>query len=252
MYSKVDSGIEQTGIMTVNNIKDSEMKTIETKKKARIAGGLIILGMITGLLSVSPDVDSFEYLTQAAAEANKVIFAAIFQFVLALIYIGIALLFYPALAAVNKDLAIGFLSFRIIATTLMVVGTVLLLSILLLSQGHVSASGYNAETLEITGNMLKYTRDYFNHVFMVLVLGTSNVILYYLFFKSKLIPQWMSVGGFTGTVLSIAASILLLFQVVDVITTEYLILNAPTALIELLLGIWLLFKGFKLQNISEK
>ena len=226
------------------------MKTIETKKNARIAGGLIILGMITGLLSVSPGVDSLEYLTQAAADANQVISAATFQFVLAIIYVGIALLFFPVLSLINKNLATGFLAFRIISTTLMVVGTVFLLSILLLSQGYISASNHNTEILEIIGNMLKYTRDYFNHVFMVLVLGISNVFLYYLFFNSKLIPQWISVLGFISTVLSMFASILLLFQVVEVITTEYLILNAPTALIELILGIWLLFKGFNLRSIS--
>ncbi|WP_236587651.1 DUF4386 domain-containing protein [Marivirga aurantiaca] len=218
--------------------------------KIRLVGILMLLSMLVGIFSVSPAIDSAAYLTEAAANSNQVILAAVYQFVLALIYVAIALLLYPVITYVDKNLAIGFLSFRIIASTLMVVGTVFLLSILSLSQGHSSTLNHNTATLEIIGNMLKYTRDYFNHVFMVLVLGVSNVILYYLLFKSKLIPNWMSIGGFIATFLSIFASILLLFQVVEVITLEYLILNAPTALIELILGIWLITKGLNYSNIS--
>lgn len=213
--------------------------------KVRLVGVFMLLSMLIGVLSVSPAIDSAEYLTEAAANSNQVILASIHQFLLALIYIVIALLLYPILKGIEKNFAIGFLSFRIIASTLMIVGTVLLLSILLISQGYTSTSNHNAANLEIIGNMLKHTRDYFNHIFMVLFLGVSNLILYYIFFKSKIVPQWISVWGLLGTALSIIASILLLFQVVEVITLKYLILNAPTAVLELILGLWLLFKGFE-------
>ncbi|MDF1547862.1 MAG: DUF4386 domain-containing protein [Bacteroidales bacterium] len=220
------------------------MKIKATKYNAKIAGGLIILGMVTGLLSISPDVDSTDYLTQAAENANQVVFAAVFQFVLALIYLGIALFLFPILTKVSKALTVAFISFRIIATCLMIFGTMLLLSVLSLSQGYVTSSNADMSTLGIIGNMLKHTRDYVNHVFMVLILGASNAILYYLFFKSKFLPLWLPVWGIIGTFLTILASFLILFQIIDVITSEYLILNAPTAVLEIILGIWLIVKGF--------
>ncbi|TNE28012.1 MAG: DUF4386 domain-containing protein [Bacteroidetes bacterium] len=225
------------------------MKGQNMKSNARIAGGLILLSFITGLLSVSPGVDSVDYLTEAAAQSNQTIAAALYQFILAIIYVGIALLFFPVFSKLNKKLAVSFLGFRIIATTLMLVGTVLLLSILVLSQGYVNHPTPDTHTLHIIGNMLRYSRDYFNHVFMVLVLGISNLIAYYLFFRSRLIPSWISIWGMVGTLLSMTASVLLMFQVVDVITTEYLILNTPTAIVELLLGFWLIFKGWNTRDL---
>lgn len=214
------------------------------KRKARFAGLLLIGGMIAGILSVAPAVDSAEYLTEAAAHSHQVILAALAQFMMALAYIGIAILLYPIVKRYGKSLALGFLSLRIIATTLVVVGTVVLLSLLSLSQEFVHHLPQHPVELEAVGNMLKVTRDYINHVFMVLVLCAGNGMLYALFLQSRLVPQWISVWGLVGTALSALASVLILFQVVDIITPEYLILNVPTALLELVLGIWLLIKGF--------
>lgn len=65
-----------------------------------------------------------------------------------------------------------------------------------------------------------------------------------LLMKSKLIPQWLSVWGLFGNLLSVIASVLVLFQIVEIVTTEYLVLNVPTAIQELILGIWLIVKAF--------
>lgn len=89
---------------------------------------------------------------------------------------------------------------------------------------------------EVFGNVLKITRDYINHVFMVFALGIGNLMLYVLFFKSSLIPKWLSIWGVIGTVLSIGASVLLLFGTIEVITIKYLALNAPTGFFEIVLG----------------
>lgn len=85
---------------------------------------------------------------------------------------------------------------------------------------------------------------------MILVLCAGNFMFYILLLKSKLIPKWLSIWGLLGYLLSAIASVLILFQVVEVITTEYLVLNVPTAIQELILGIWLITKGFD-QRLSE-
>ncbi len=211
------------------------------KSKTRIAGFLFIIAMIAGIFSVAPAIDSAEYLTEATTNSNQVIIAAIFQFIMSLAYIGVAILLYPIIKRFGKSLAIGFLSFRIIATTLVIFGTILLLSILALSHETI---GYSSSDLEILGTVLKATRDYINHVFMILILCSGNIALYILLIQSKLIPRWISVIGVLGALLSVIASFLVLFRVVEIITPEYLILNMPTGLIELILGIWLIIKGF--------
>ena len=66
--------------------------------------------------------------------------------------------------------------------------------------------------------------------------------------KFKLLPIWLLVWGMIAAILSIFASILVLFKAVDVITVEYISLNIPTAIFELVFGIWLLGKGVRSQH----
>jgi uncharacterized protein DUF4386 len=215
------------------------------KNNVKLAGYLIIIGIVVGILSIASAVDSPNYLTEATANAAKVSIAALFQFILCLTYIGFAILLYPIVQEYNKRLALGFLSFRIIAGVVLIIGTVILLSILVVSQEFIKNPPENQWIFEAFGNVLKTTRDYSNHIFMVFTLGTANLMLYILFFKTRLIPKWLSVWGILGTVLSIVASVLLLFNLVEVITMEYLTLNVPSGIFELVLGFWLIAKGLK-------
>ncbi len=214
------------------------------KLKTRLAGLLLVAGMVAGIFSVAPAIDSAEYLTEAAANSNQVIIGAIFQFIMSLTYIGVVILLYPIIKRFGKSLAIGFLSFKVIAATLVIFGTTLLLSILALSHQFENYLPQNTSDFEPLGNVLKVSRDYINHVFMIIVLCVGNFMFYILLIKSKLIPQWLSIWGIIGAMLSSIASVLVLFRIVDIITTEYIILNVPTALQELILAIWLIVKGF--------
>lgn len=215
------------------------------KRKGLFIGFLLIIGIISGLLSVTPAVDSGLYLTEANTSFTQVIFAAISQSIMAFVYIVVGLLFYALLKDYGTIVAIGFLIFRIISAILVILGILFLLSILALSQNYGNDISANIETYELIGNTLKTSRDYINHIFMVISICTANILMYTLLIKSKLIPKWLSLWGIFAAVLSILASLLLLFQIVPIISSEYLILNAPTALFELFLGIWLLTKGFK-------
>lgn len=221
------------------------------KLKTRFAGLFMIVGMAAGIFSVAPAIDSRHYLTEAAEHFNQVIIGAVFQFIMALSYLGVALLLYPIIRRFSGSLAIGFLSFRIIAANLVIFGTILLLLILALSNEFVSNSPENPSNFQALGNALKITRDYINHVFMVLILCIGNFILYILLIRAKLIPLWLSAWGLVGTLLSAVASVLILFHIVDVITSEYLILNMPTAVLEFVLGMWLVVVGFN-KNVLQR
>lgn len=220
-------------------------------KKIRLAGLLILVGMIAGILSVAPSIDSTDYLTEASQNYNLVIIAAIFQFTLSLTYIGFAILIYPIVKNFGDSLSIGFLSFRILAVSVSVIGTVLLLSTLALSELFVQNSAEGTSIFSTLGIVLKSTRDAINHIFMVLLLCSGNIILYILFLKTKLMPRWIALWGIGAAILSILASGLILFKVVDIITPEYLIINVPTALFELFFGIWLIIKGFNRNIVTQ-
>src|SRR5690606_38287895 len=118
-------------------------------------------------------------------------------------------------------------------------------AILFLSEEFVQNASPSLPVFKALGSVLKTTRDMINHVFMVIMLCMGNIMLYLLFIKSRLLPRWMSIWGIAGSILSVIASVLVLFGIADIITPEYLLLNAPTGLFELVFGVWLMVKGLE-------
>ena len=220
------------------------------RKIAITAGILIITGMIAGMLSVVPAVESANYLTEVSANQTKVLIGAFFQFTLVPIYIGFALLLYPILRKYNESLAIGFVSFRIIAGIFQLIGVILLPIFLLLSQEFIKSSPSDLLYFQTLGGVLKLGRDLANHVGMMLATGFGNLILFYIFYKTKLIPRWLSSWGFLGNMLAIVASFLILFRLIDVITPHFIVLTIPLVLQEIGLAIWLIAKGFNSSTIA--
>ncbi len=214
------------------------------RKIALGAGILIITGMIAGMLSVVPAVESTDYLTEVSANQNKVLTGAFFQFTLVPIYIGFALLLYPIIRKYNESLAIGFVSFRIIAGIFQLIGVIVLPLFILLSQEFIKSTTPDLLYFQTFGDVLKLGRDLANHVGMMLATGLGNLILFYIFYKTKLIPRWLSSWGLIGNILAMLASFLILFRIIDVIAPHFIVLTIPLVLQEFVLAIWLIAKGF--------
>ncbi len=214
------------------------------RKIAIAAGILIITGMVAGMLSVVPAVESADYLTEVSANQNKILIGAFFQFTLVPIYIGFALLLYSILRKYNESLALGFVSFRIIAGIFQLIGVIVLPLFILLSQEFIKSTTQDLVYFQTLGDLLKLGRDLANHVGMMLATGLGNLILFYIFYKTRLIPRWLSSWGIIGNILAILASFLILFRLIDVITPHFIVLTIPLVLQEIGLAIWLIAKGF--------
>lgn len=232
-----------------NQNNNNKMKT-NTRKNTRLAGILFIAGMIAGVLSVVPAIDASDYLIKAADNANQLIIGAIFHLIMAVAYIGVAITLYPILKKFNKNLALGFLSFRIIATVFIILGVISLLLLLSLSQEYTKASPSDLVVFQTIGELLRSARDFSNHIAMIISLSIGGIMFYALLFQAKLIPAWLSVWGLIGAILAIAASLLVMFSMVEIVTPFYILLNVPMALQELILALWLIFKGFKTDGLN--
>lgn len=200
------------------------------RKTAISAGILIIIGMVAGMLSIVPSVDGSDYLIEVFANQNQVLSGAFFQFALVPIYIGFALVLYPILRNYNKSLALGFVSFRIIAGVFQIIGLIALPIFILLSQEFLESSTLDLLYLKFLGDVLKLGRDLANHVGVMLATGLGNLILFYIFYKTKLIPRWLSSWGLIGNTLAMLASFLILFRLIDVISSQFIVLTIPLVL----------------------
>jgi len=77
----------------------------------------------------------------------------------------------------------------------------------------------------------------------VLAFYTGATLYYLVFYRSQLIPRWLSVWGLAGTVLGLVAGLLVLFQSIAVLSGTQVVLNLPIAVQEMVLAVWLIVKG---------
>jgi hypothetical protein len=211
---------------------------------AIMAGVLFIIGTVAGALSSVLVIEDPGYLIKISASANQITRGSFFQFIMAAAYVGIAISLYPILRKYNETLAFGFACFRIIAGAFLFIGVVSLQLLLSLSQEFVKAGAPASSYFQTLGGLFRLGRDSMNHVAMILAVSLGGLLFYYMLFKIKLVPRWLSAWGLVGTILTIVASLLLMFRLIGLVTPVYLALNVPMALLEIVLALWLIVKGF--------
>jgi hypothetical protein len=221
------------------------------RKRTIIAGSLYFIGTVAGVLSIAPAVDASDYLLKASSNANQVLLGALFQFIMTIAYVGFAITLFPILRKYMESLALGFLSFRIIAAVLNIIGFISLLLILSLSQQYVKTGTPDSSYFQTLGDLLRSGRDFINHVAMIFATSVGGLMFYLLLFKTKLIPRYLSLWGFIGTIFTIFASLLIMFRIIDIITSTYIILNLPLILLEIVLAIRFIVKGFNPSAIAS-
>lgn len=224
----------------------------KNRNQIKIAGGLIILGIIIGILSIVPSVESDKFLEEVYPNKNQVLTGGIFQFFLVPIYIGFSLLLYPILKQYSKTLSIGFVCFRFMAATFQLIGIILLPIFVLLSQEYSAAASSDLAIYESVGDILRLSRDLTNHLGVILATGLGNILFYLILYREKLVPKWLSIWGFIGNMAIMLASFFIIFQLIQVISTEYGLMSIPLVVQEIVLAIWLLTKGLKIKTNAQQ
>ena len=165
-------------------------------------------------------------------------------------YVGFALCLYPILKTKSEALSLGFVGFRLVAAAFHLIAVVSLSLFLTVSDQYIQAG--EPETFHSFAEILRIGRDLINHVGMILASSMGDVLLFYLLYQTGLVPRWLSGWGLIGTALAMIASLLILFQVTNVVTTLYLGLNVPIALQGFIFAGWLIFKGFDVKAIKSE
>jgi hypothetical protein len=77
----------------------------------------------------------------------------------------------------------------------------------------------------------------------LIFLGLGGLPLYYVLYRSRLVPRWLSGWGLIGATLILFTGVLGLFGLSPESSTTTL-LAAPIALQEMVFAVWLIVKGF--------
>jgi hypothetical protein len=76
----------------------------------------------------------------------------------------------------------------------------------------------------------------------VFAFGPGALLYYYLFYRSELVPRWLSGWGLVAIILTFVACVLALFTQNEL--TTYTIVLLPITVQEMVLAVWLIAKGF--------
>lgn len=70
------------------------------------------------------------------------------------------------------------------------------------------------------------------------------------FFRSRLVPRWLSLWGLAGAAAYLTAGLLVMYGL-DPLSTPQVVLEAPLGLQEIALALWLIVKGFNTQATAR-
>jgi hypothetical protein len=221
-----------------------------TRKIAVITGVIFIIATVAPILASSlvPALTGADYLTRSSAHPDQVAAGVLLTLIGYFACAGIAVVMYPVLKKWNAGLALGSVVFRTIETVFYMLGLVSLLPLLTLGQQFTTAGAADRTSLQAIGNLLVSVRD--NAALAAVFAFCLGAFMYYtLFFQSRLIPRWLSGFGIVAIVLMTAACVLALFSGNRI--TSYIPLAAPIFVQEIVLGIWLIVKGFNPSAVAS-
>ena len=224
------------------------------KKSAKIVGVLFILAAVTaviGLLLYDPILNGPDYLIKGSEHANQVILGAVFELILVVSAIGTSTTMFPFLRKYNETIALWHVCFRFLEAVIITIGVISVLSLLTLSREFVASGATDTTSFLASGILLKAVHDWTFLLGPNLMLGINTIMYSYIFYKSRLVPRFISILGMTGATLVFAAGLLEMFGVFSQVSVWGGILSLPVAANEMILAVWLIFKGFNESAIAS-
>jgi Domain of unknown function (DUF4386) len=197
--------------------------------------------------SVLNDVD---YIVGAGADAN-VRLGAFLEVIIAIAIIGTAVTLFPLLKRQHEGFALGYVAARIFESTMIVVGIIGLLSVVTLRQEFAGVAGAEAASLVEDGRSLVAIHDWTFLLGPGLMPGLNDIMLGYLLYASRLVPRALALLGIVAGPVHFASFVAVLLGVIEAGSVGQGIASIPVAAFEVILGIWLIVKGFNPSAVAR-
>jgi hypothetical protein len=226
---------------------------MNSKISARIIGVLFLLAAITAVIGLNlydPILNGPDYLRNGSEHANQVVLGALMELMLVVSAVGTATTMFPLLRQYNETIALWHVCFRFLEAIVITVGVISVLSLLTLSQEFVAAGAPDPSSYHSSGIILKAIHDWTFMLGPLFMLGINTVMYSYIFFKTRLVPRFISILGLTGGISVFICSLFVMFGVFPQISFWGAILAVPVAANEMILAVWLIVKGFNEKSIA--
>ena len=224
-------------------------------KAAKVAGFMFLFAFIVPTLNwvfvLSKFIIAGDVLATAKnIMANESLFrmGITIELIMSVGLIVLALALYIILKPVNKNLALLALSLKLAEAT--IAATIVLVSFIALQflneEAYVTAT--IPEHLQVPVGIILNSHTALYSIPMVF-LGLDMMVFSYLFFKSKYIPGILAGFGILSfALIFIHAFMFILAPEYATMPINQIIFWGPSGLFEIIIGIWLLSKGLKVQQ----
>ncbi len=229
-------------------LESSKVNMNSNKRIGRITGILFLLVFISGIIIFQilqgPNLFSEDYLTLASQNGNKVTGSVVLGIFSGILSIVIAILLLPIFKKYNTRLAYLYVVLCTVNFIAIMIDNVSVLSMLEVSREFIEKG--NSDVLSAMGNYV-YEKHNWTHYLYLLVSCFPVFILYYTLFLTKLVPRIISIFGIIAVLLMFVEEFSYFFG--QSISVNLLL---PMALIQLILPLWLIYKGlpYKVDNVK--
>lgn len=214
------------------------------RRTALTAGILFIAATVASLLGTAiegPVLTGTAYLTRISEHVTRVSAGGLLELIAAGTSAGIAISLYPVLKRWSGTLGLGAVVFRAMEAAMYTVGAVTMLSLVSVAQRFTQAGGKDHGWVLAIGDALLAVRQ--EAILAGVFAFALGALMYYVvFYRSRLIPRWLSGWGIAAEVLMLVACLAALFSRNPI--TSYTILVLPIALQEMVMAVWLIVRGF--------
>jgi hypothetical protein len=220
---------------------------IDSKRNARITGVLLILGTVPIVVAMGlwgQPLSSPDYLSSIAAHGAQINLLALTIMVMGLACAGIGISLYPVLKPHGEGAARAVMGFRLMEGTLQVASAIGLIVLLAVSQEFVKAGSPPDSFFQPAGAAIKAVNDWVSNLAYVPVFCIGASIYYTVFYRTRLVPRWLSAWGLLGLALLLGANLAVVFGFLGSASPLVPLLTLPIFLQELVLAAWLIVRGF--------
>jgi hypothetical protein len=224
------------------------------RKTAIVVGVLYIIGTVAGVFSVivtGPILGASDFLAKVAANPNQLTSGALLVLLMGLPLAMVPVMLFPIFRKINEVLAVGYVVFRgALETVVYIAAVITWLFLSIVGREYGAAGAPDASYLQVLGSVLKEGHDSITPV-LVIVFSLGALMLYYLLYRSQLIPRWISGWGVIAILLHLATGFLIIFQLQTAFSPVNMAMNLPIGLQEMVMAVWLIVRGFNPSAVAS-
>ena len=215
------------------------------RRTALVVAVLFIIATVASVLSavlLSPYLEDANYLGALFANETNVILAVFCMFIASASIVGIPITLFPLFRRHSEAAALWFFAARLVEAIFFIAGGVFTLSLLSLARDYAGSSAPDAAYFLTLGQVINDTAETSFNVGTMLFFSCSALILSIVFYQTNLVPRWLSIWKFIGAILLLVQWALITLGAATPMLESVLFL--PIAINEMVLAVWLIFKGF--------